>query len=96
MDEFLRAWVDQVPPLRRQFGFELVGAWVVDESDELIWILGYDGPDGFEAADTRYYDSSERRRLNPDPAQWFESSAVVRIRGAALCISPPIRPAFGD
>ena len=80
MDEFLRAWVDQVPHLRRQFGFELVGAWVVDGSDEFIWIVGYDGPGGFEAADTRYYDSSERAALNPDPAQWFESSAAMRIR----------------
>jgi hypothetical protein len=80
MEEFLQAWVEQVPPLRRQFGFELVGAWVADESDELVWILRYDGPDGFEAADARYYDSAQRAALDPDPAQWFESSAAMRIR----------------
>jgi hypothetical protein len=79
VEEFLQAWVDQVPPLRRRFGFELVGAWVVDESEELVWILSYDGPEGFEAADARYYASAERAALDPDPAQWFETSEAVRM-----------------
>jgi hypothetical protein len=84
VDECLRAWVDQVPALRRRFGFELVGAWFIDGSGELVWILGYDGPDGFEAADARYYASAERAALDPDPAQWFETSESVRMRPLPL------------
>jgi hypothetical protein len=80
MDEFLEAWRGGVVPLRRQFGFVLLGAWVVEGRDELVWLPGYDAPDGFDRADRRYYDSAERAALDPDPAQWFESSETVRVR----------------
>ena len=80
MNEFLDAWLRSVVPLRRRFGFTFVGAWLVEDADELVWILGYDGADGFAAADHRYYASAERVALDPDPAQWFESSTHVRLR----------------
>jgi hypothetical protein len=80
VNEFLDAWLRSVVPLRRRFGFTFVGAWLVEGADELVWILGYDGVDGFAAADHRYYASPERVALNPDPAQWFESSERVRLR----------------
>jgi hypothetical protein len=79
MGEFLDAWLRGVVPLRRRFGFTFVGAWVVEDDDELVWILGYDGADGFDRADDRYYASPERAALDPDPAQWFESSERARI-----------------
>ena len=74
LDEFIEAWLSGVVPLRRQFGFTFAGAWIVEATGELVWILGYDGPDGFDAADDRYYTSIERKTLDPDPAQWFESA----------------------
>jgi hypothetical protein len=80
INEFLDAWLRGVVPLRRRFGFTFVGAWLVEDADELVWILGYDGADGFAEADHRYYASPERVALDPDPAQWFESSERVRLR----------------
>ena len=80
IDEFLKAWLHGVVPLRRRFGFTFLGAWVVEETDEPVWILGYDGSDGFVNADRRYYASPERVALDPDPAQWFVSSEAVRLR----------------
>lgn len=80
MDAFLAAWAPQVPALRRRFGFELVGAWVVEGRDELVWILADDGPDGFDAADRRYDASPERAALDPDPAQRFEPVDHVPLR----------------
>ena len=80
MDEFLDAWLRGVVPLRRRFGFTFVGAWTVADTDEFVWILGYEGPDGFDRADDRYYASAERAALDPDPAQWFDSSESERIR----------------
>jgi hypothetical protein len=80
VNEFLDAWLRSVVPLRRRFGFTFVGAWLVEGADELVWILGYDGVDGFGDADHRYYASPERGALDPDPAQWFESSERVRLR----------------
>jgi hypothetical protein len=73
MDAFLDAWVHGVYPLRRQFGFTFAGAWRVLDTDEFVWIIGYDGPDGFARADERYYASEERKRLSPDPAQYIET-----------------------
>jgi hypothetical protein len=80
MDDFLDAWLAQVPPMRRQFGFQFLGAWVADDKDEFVWIMGYDGPDGFDAADARYYASPARAALDPDPAQWFETAEQLRLR----------------
>jgi hypothetical protein len=80
MEEFLEAWLSQVPALRARFGFEIVGAWVSDDSSEFVWMLGFDGQEGFDVADAQYYASPERAALNPDPAQWFESAEHVRLR----------------
>jgi hypothetical protein len=68
LDEFIDAWLRGVRPLRERFGFVVAGAWRVDDADQFVWILGYDGADGFAAADRRYYASEERKRLAPDPA----------------------------
>ena len=84
VDECLRAWIGQVPALRRRFEFEVLGAWFVANSEELVWILGYEGPDGFDAADARYYASAERAALEPVPAQWFETSEALRMRPLTL------------
>jgi hypothetical protein len=72
MDEFVRAWRDTVYPLRLEFGFTIVGAWGIEETNTFVWILGYDGPEGFELADAAYYASEARAMLDPDPAQFFE------------------------
>ena len=72
MDAFLDAWLRGVYPLRRQFGFTFVGAWRVEGADEFVWIIGFDGPEGFARADARYYESEERKRVSPDPAQYIE------------------------
>jgi NIPSNAP len=80
LEEFLDAWLGGVVALRRRFGFVFGGAWIVEDTGELVWILGYDGLDGFDAADERYYSSAERAALDPDPAQWLESAVQERMR----------------
>lgn len=80
MDEFIDAWLRGVYPLRRKFGFTFAGAWRVDGADEFIWIIGYDGPQGFAAADKAYYASPERKRMSPDPAQFIEEPTTKTVR----------------
>jgi hypothetical protein len=80
MDAFLDAWVGGVYPLRRKFGFTFAGAWRVDGADEFVWIIGYDGPEGFAAADAAYYGSDERKRMMPDPAQFIEAPTNRMMR----------------
>jgi hypothetical protein len=73
LNEFIDAWKAGVVPLRERFGFQIHGAWSLEESDEFVWVLSYNGPEGFDAADAAYYASQERRRLSPDPAEHIAS-----------------------
>jgi hypothetical protein len=71
MDVFLDGWQKGVYPLRIKNGFKIEGAWVVKEKNKFIWILSYDGPEGFEARDSAYYASQARTTLKPDPADYI-------------------------
>jgi hypothetical protein len=71
MDVFVDAWQKGVYPLRTKSGFRIEGAWVVKEKNKFIWILSYDGPEGFEAKDSAYYASQARTTLKPDPADYI-------------------------
>ena len=77
-------WVDRRPSKRSaprsRRRRRSVGAWVVEASDEFVWILGYEGPEGFAAADARYYASAERAAVRPDPAQLIAASDHRMIR----------------
>jgi hypothetical protein len=67
LEEFEQEWREHVVPLRRQFGFEVVGAWASAAEDTFVWIIRHDGD--FTAADRAYYLSPERAALDPDPAR---------------------------
>lgn len=69
MDDWVGEWRRHIEPLRRRFGFEVIGPWIVEDEDRFVWILGYGDDDGWQAADAAYYASSERRAIEPDPAR---------------------------
>ncbi len=69
LDAFVQEWREKIVPLRRKFGFRVEGAWSIPSKSEFIWIIGYDGPEGFEARDAGYYASPERKAVSPDPAR---------------------------
>jgi hypothetical protein len=64
------------PSLRREFGFQVLGACANEETDTFVWLLGYDGQDGYEAADAAYYASSERAAVDPDPARHLAATQL--------------------
>ncbi len=68
VDDFIESWRSGVVPIRQALGFEIVGAWVVEESNEFVWILAHEN---LVDADRAYYASRERRALEPDPAQYL-------------------------
>jgi len=80
MDEFVDSWLRGVYPLRRKFGFTFIGAWRLLDAEEFVWVIGYDGPESFAAADRRYYASEERRAMSPDPAQLIEQPTQSMMR----------------
>jgi len=69
MADWVAEWRSRVVPLRRKFGFQIVGAWTVDGTDQFVWIITYDCPKSWQQADADYYQSPERKALDPDPAR---------------------------
>jgi hypothetical protein len=69
LERFVEEWQATVRPLRERFGFRVLGAWASEARRLFVWVLGYEGPDGFASADARYYASPERAALDPDPAR---------------------------
>ncbi len=82
MEEWLAGWTGGVLPLRQKFGFQVDGAWVVRGENTFVWILAYDGPEGFEARDAAYYASEERKALRPDPAPLIETAETYTMTSA--------------
>ena len=72
MEQFVAEWRNSVVPLRRQVGFEMVGAWANAETNRFVWVLAYDGD--LTEADGRYYASPDRDRMSPDPARFIETA----------------------
>jgi NIPSNAP protein len=66
-------WIDEfrskIVPLRVKYGFKVAGVWTIDGTDQFVWIVSYDGPKPWQEADADYYQSPERKALDPDPAR---------------------------
>jgi len=71
MEAFTQAWLGGVYPLRLKHGFTISGAWVIKDTHQFVWLLGYNGPETWEAKEKAYYGSPERAALDPDPAQFI-------------------------
>lgn len=74
LERFIEERTATTARLRRRHGFTIVGAWVVADADEFIWILGYEGDRGFARADADFAASEDRRALDPDPARMIVST----------------------
>ena len=51
------------------------------EREPIVWILSYAGPEGFEARDSAYYDSPDRKSMKPDPAPLIEKAESWFVTG---------------
>jgi hypothetical protein len=67
LGKFAQEWREKIAPLRRAFGFEILGAWASEEEETFVWIISHAGD--FAEADRAYYLSPERAALDPDPAR---------------------------
>jgi hypothetical protein len=79
MDAWIAGWKSGVVPVRQEFGFQVLGAWVDREHDRFIWLIGYPGTDGFDAANDRYYASEQRSSLRPEPSELIEEAKKVMV-----------------
>jgi hypothetical protein len=79
LDRFAEVWRTKVRPLREKMGFVVEGAWKIRSEEHFLWIVSYDGPDGWDAANTSYYESPERKAMDPDPASFILSQRTAFI-----------------
>jgi hypothetical protein len=82
LEAFEREWREHVVPLRRRFGFAVLGAWASDNAQTFVWIIRHEGD--FAAADRAYYLSPERAALDPDPARHILDPHAFIARPVAL------------
>ncbi len=82
LDRFTELWQKSVKVLRERAGFKIEGVWRVPAEDRFVWILTYDGPDGWETANKAYYDSPARKAVDPDPAKLIVSQRTAFIEPA--------------
>jgi len=68
-----------VVPLRRRFGFEILGAWTVPEQNQFVWIVGHDGPAGLDTAAEAYAEG--RKALPVDPGRHLDVIDTRRMTG---------------
>jgi len=78
LEEFAHEWGEHILPLRLQSGFRVLGPWVIDETNQFVWIIEHDG--NFELADSRYYESPERKAMKPDPARHIQKNEHWMMR----------------
>ena len=86
MDAWLDEWHEHVRRLRLAHGFTIAGPWVGEDGETFAWILGHD--DDFEAADAAYYDSDERRTLDPDPVRHLAETKTWFMRRPSRAPAP--------
>jgi len=70
MDDFVAAWTANVGRLRRRHGFTLEGTWIIEDTNEFVWVLGYDGDGTFAEAEKRYFESAERIDVGDVPPEF--------------------------
>ncbi len=58
---FLDWFRREIPPVRARFGFEVVFAYLVPETDEFVWAVRHDGDaEEFRRAEEEYSSSPQR------------------------------------
>jgi hypothetical protein len=80
MAEFTEGWRTHIVPSRERFGFKIVTALANTENGDFVWILRWDGPEGYEAADRAYYESPRRKSISWDPAPFIMADELRILR----------------
>ena len=67
--QFADEWKKNVMPLRIEDGFQSDGAWIVEETNQFVWLLRYEGAESWEVKEAAYYSSAARKAVAPNPAR---------------------------
>ena len=67
--QFAEEWKANVLPLRLEHGFRVHDAWIIEETNQFAWLIGYDGPESWADKESAYYGSRKRKAMAPNPAR---------------------------
>ena len=81
MAEFVEGWHKHIVPIREQLGFKVLYAFQHEQNSEFIWLLSYEGPEGFAAADAAYYSSPARKKMDWNPTPYTETTEIRILQG---------------
>jgi len=81
MDDWVAKWRSSVLPLRRKYGFAIVGPWIIRKEQRFVWIVGHDD---FEEANAAFYASPERSALEPEIPEYLEKVETSMLDAVAL------------
>lgn len=79
MDEWLEYFQTKLAPLSNEFGISVLRGWVSRETNEFVWMRGFDGPESVEAQELAYYNSPGRRALGDEPIELYIDNIDVRV-----------------
>ena len=67
----MKAWLPGVYPLHLEHGYKIGRAGVIQDRNEFVWEVSYDGLEDWDAKQAAYFGSPERAALDPDPGQYI-------------------------
>ena len=82
--QFAEEWREMIRPLRLELGFQIGGAWLVEETNQFVWLLSYSGPESWETQDAAYYSSPRRQEMEPNPARLIARVEEYFVEDAML------------
>ncbi len=66
---FAKEWEEKVLPLRIEHGFQIHGAWTIEDTNQFAWLISWEGQESWDAKENAYYSSTNRRSMEPNPAR---------------------------
>ena len=69
LQTFAEEWRKMLKPLRERLGFKVPAAWTVEETNQFIWLMQLDDAADWDRLDQAYFDSDERKAMEPNPAR---------------------------
>jgi hypothetical protein len=78
-DAFVETWRRNVVPLRRQYGFDIAGAWLDEVAERFVWIVSYEGEGTIEDVIAQYDAAPEHAMMSPPPGDFVEEDIDVRL-----------------
>ena len=74
LHQFAAEWKEKVYPLRIEHGFQIHSAWLVESTNQFVWLISYEGTESWEAKEEAYYSSAQRKAMEPNPSRLIARS----------------------